>query len=966
MASLRILSLNCHGYNLGIQSYLFRIRDDYDIILLQETWLSDCTCSRLDVFSDYFYVYHSSAVQEKIMSGIMTGRPFGGTAVLVRQELGASCYRIATDTPRITCVCIQNSSGPDTIICSVYMPYSDRSSEQVAEFEACLGYWQGIVDRHLGCQFVFGGDFNVVKQGSNICSVYVKQFVEDNDMLWLDVLDGECDYTYHSDVNLHYSLLDYFVVSPSVANSCQSVRVLNDGDNPSDHLGICCSVYVTKGTTESAASGIYNNTLKNVKYNWNGANINAYANNVCNLLAGVDIPTDVLVCQGGCTTDHTARLEKYYCDIKECLHTAAAISVPSFKVGFQKHWWTPELNELKQQCIDATDLWKSVGRPRSGDINNNRVRCKLKYKNAIKEAAANVDRVLNDDLYEKLCTKNNVAFWKAWRKRFCSRNQKPASIVNGCTGDENIRREFKNYFESTVTPNSEKTDDLYKHKVHDLMKTAIEQSAPVIDIHLLQDCVNQMKSNKAPGCDGICIEHVKYGGLQLVVHLCLLFNSMIAHSFVPADFRFGMIVPLLKEKHGDASRLDMYRGITLSSAISKLFESVLVAIFGDSVQSSELQFGFKKNSSCCHAIFTFNESVRYFMKNGSRVHCVALDAAKAFDKVLHSGLFYKMLSKGVPTIFVKLLMFWYGHLQSAVLWQSSLSEYFKVLSGVRQGGVLSPYLFAMYIDDIIDDVRKSGYGIYIGSLFLGCIVYADDILLLSSSCTGLQQMVNVCAKYGESWDICFNPSKSHIITFGGSYCSSTRITLRNVELKRVAKLKYLGCYFYERSCKIDISYGIGKFYGNLNNIMSVVGYNKNEMATLHLVKTYCIPTGLYGCETWHLDHNDYQRLNVVWNNSFRRIFDCCWRETVSSLQFYCHTLPMSYIIDQRKILFWKNGLNCDNKGIRTLVMLNKYDIGKILSKYCMSSIYMTVGRIKNCMWSHFVDSCQESHSITLF
>jgi len=188
----------------------------------------------------------------------------------------------------------------------------------------------------------------------------------------------------------------------------------------------------------------------------------------------------------------------------------------------------------------------------------------------------------------------------------------------------------------------------------------------------------------------------------------------------------------------------------------------------------------------------------------------------------------------------------------------------------------------------------------------------------------------------------------------------------NVELKRVAKLKYLGCYFYERSCKIDISYGIGKFYGNLNNIMSVVGYNKNEMATLHLVKTYCIPTGLYGCETWHLDHNDYQRLNVVWNNSFRRIFDCCWRETVSSLQFYCHTLPMSYIIDQRKILFWKNGLNCDNKGIRTLVMLNKYDIGKILSKYCMSSIYMTVGRIKNCMWSHFVDSCQESHSITLF
>ena len=71
----------------------------------------------------------------------------------------------------------------------------------------------------------------------------------------------------------------------------------------------------------------------------------------------------------------------------------------------------------------------------------------------------------------------------------------------------------------------------------------------------------------------------------------------------------------------------------------------------------------------------------------------------------------------------------------------------NVLCGVRQGGVLSPYLFAFYINDIIEDVRNSGFGIYIGSAFLGCILYADDILLLSGSCTGLQYMVNVCVQY---------------------------------------------------------------------------------------------------------------------------------------------------------------------------------------------------------------------------
>ena len=108
--------------------------------------------------------------------------------------------------------------------------------------------------------------------------------------------------------------------------------------------------------------------------------------------------------------------------------------------------------ELKQQCIDATDLWKSVGRPRSGDINSNRIRCKIKYKNAIKEGAANADNALNDRLYEKLCTKDNTAFWKAWRKRFCSHNQKPTNIVNGCFGEDNIRHEFCEVLPSFSTP----------------------------------------------------------------------------------------------------------------------------------------------------------------------------------------------------------------------------------------------------------------------------------------------------------------------------------------------------------------------------------------------------------------------------------------------------------------------------------------------------------------------------------
>ena len=101
-------------------------------------------------------------------------------------------------------------------------------------------------------------------------------------------------------------------------------------------------------------------------------------------------------------------------------------------------------------------------------------------------------------------------------------------------------------------------------------------------------------------------------------------NSLLRHCFVPAEFSFGVTIPLLKNKHGDIASSDMYRG-----TVSKLFERVLLDVFGDYLQSNILQYGFKKDVGCVNALSTFNESVRYFTYRGSRVYCVSLDANKA-------------------------------------------------------------------------------------------------------------------------------------------------------------------------------------------------------------------------------------------------------------------------------------------------------------------------------------------------
>ena len=191
-----------------------------------------------------------------------------------------------------------------------------------------------------------------------------------------------------------------------------------------------------------------------------------------------------------------------------------------------------------------------------------------------------------------------------------------------------------------------------------------------------------------------------------------------------------------------------------------------MSLFSTYISSDYLQFGFKSGLGCAHAIFTLRTVCDYFNNIGSNVYIASLDASKAFDKVDHKKLFSLLIAKKVPMCFVNTMIDWYSKLYTVVRWNDAESAVFHVKSGVRQGGVLSPILFNFYIDDLIFSLKTSDLGCHVHDLYVGCILYADDILLISASLCMLQDMLDVCYCISTDLLLSFNYLKSHCIMIG--------------------------------------------------------------------------------------------------------------------------------------------------------------------------------------------------------
>ena len=238
-------------------------------------------------------------------------------------------------------------------------------------------------------------------------------------------------------------------------------------------------------------------------------------------------------------------------------------------------------------------------------------------------------------------------------------------------------------------------------------------------------------------------------------HFQILFNGMLQHGFVPTSFLKGTMSPVVKDNNGDLSDTSNYRGITLGSLPSKLFEIAIQIKTSHLLTTDDLQFGFKPKTGTNHALYCLKSTVDHFINHGSRVYVAFLDCSKAFDRISHSGLFTCLMKRDIPLSILMCLIFWYSNMYSMVKWGSEISSSFPVPLGIKQGGINSPDFFSCYFDGLTKLLKSMKMGCHIGSMFLASIFYADDIVLLAPTRHALQQMIIKCESY------CYTVTNDH-------------------------------------------------------------------------------------------------------------------------------------------------------------------------------------------------------------
>ena len=736
------------------------------------------------------------------------------------------------------------------------------------------------------------------------------------------------DFRSHQHTNLtSFSTIDHFIVSERLLINCLDAAPIHLGDNKSNHSPIVLKLKLPEVTQKESIQNIIPQ-----KPRWGKASqddLNNYTEILHDKLETIPVPGTIHCHDVLCSADqHSHDRDRYLIDVMEQVIETSLECIPVNKPHQSRDkrqilpGWKERVEPYKKDALFWHSVWLSLGRPNTGGVFSVMKHTRNKYHYAVRRLKREVNQMKIIDLLEA-SEEGNTALFKEMKKSLNSRNsgQEVPDCLEGKVSHTDIVEKFRDCFSElyNACDRSQEMKSL-NEKIKQLIRddsgvSALEVNR--INPTVVKQAATRMKPNKTDVTGEYTSDVFLHAPDILFEHLSSIFKSFLTHGTVTKQILACAFLPLYKGGLKNPEKFDSYRAIAGASQLLKLFEYVILEIWGSILTTDSLQFGFKKGVSATQCSWLVMEVANYFVRRGGQVTATFLDLSKAYDKCLFDKLFQNMLDKGFPAVVVRGLIYAYQEQMGWVRLAGKDSSQFPLTNGTRQGSVLSPYLFsACYLDGLLVELRREGLGCYISGVWLGACAYADDIVLLAPNRAVLQRMVTMCEQYGAEFNLQFstdpNPSKSKtksVLFCGRNTCEyPLPVKLDGKDLPWVDRVDHLGHILHQSlSMELDASRARASFMTRCSDIRDQFYFARPEQR-MRAIQLYCCDA--YGTMIWDLKSEYAEQYFRSWNVQSR----LAWR-----VPFNTHTWLLEGYFNQELVTLRNQILGRYTNFVKTLL-----------------------------------------------